>query len=102
MAGVGASMGAHGELTGEGKEKRERGRGLGWHGEGQGAAGGAAMEGLEAALLFVSRWGCSLLRAAVCEKDEGRRKEKERRKQKEGKEKKEKKKYEKFSKHENF
>jgi hypothetical protein len=48
------------------------------------------MEGLGAALLFVSHWGCSLLPATVREKGEGRIKEKERRKEKEGREKMEK------------
>jgi hypothetical protein len=57
------------------------------------------MEGLGAALLSVSRWGCSLLPAAVREMEEGRRKEEERRKENEGKEKK---KYGNFFKLENF
>jgi hypothetical protein len=55
------------------------------------------MEGLRAALLFVSRWGYSRLCAAVREKEEGRRK----REEKKRKEKK-RKKYGKFYKLENF
>jgi hypothetical protein len=47
------------------------------------------MEGLGAALLFVSHWGCSLLPATVREKGEGRMKEREKkrkgRKRKNGK-----------------
>jgi hypothetical protein len=34
------------------------------------------MEGLGAALLFMSRWGCSVLRAVVREKEEGEREKK--------------------------
>jgi hypothetical protein len=55
------------------------------------------MEGLGAALLFVRRCGCSLLHAAVREKEGGRRK----REEKERKEKKIKK-YEFFSKLKSF
>jgi hypothetical protein len=55
------------------------------------------MEGLGAALLSVSHWGCSLLPAAVREMEEGRRK----REEKKRKEKK-RKKYGNFFKLENF
>jgi hypothetical protein len=94
MAGVGAFMGAHGELTGEGrrgKEKREwgGGAGVGRHGEGEdyrrGRHGGSPC--------------CSGLLRSVCvvrenRKQEGEEKE-EREKKKKMKEKKRKKKMEK-------
>jgi hypothetical protein len=73
----GSPWGAHRRGERGGRRRGRGGAAWGWHGEDQGAAGGAAMEGLKAALLFVSCWGSSLLRAAVCEKEEGRRKREE-------------------------
>jgi hypothetical protein len=65
------------------------------------------MEGLGAALLFKSHWGCSLLHAAVREKKEGGRrkreeKEGEREKKRKGRKRKKNKKYGKLSKQEKF
>jgi hypothetical protein len=84
MAGVGASMRGHGELIREregGGEVARLGVQLGRHGEG-------LLWRWAACHLSVRACCCSLLRAAVHVKEEGRRKEEERRKEKEGKEKK--------------
>jgi hypothetical protein len=99
MAGVGSSMGAHGELAGEGKEGEEGEGGTARVQLGAPRGGGGLQEGAvpwDSAQPLL----CSVLLPACCAVREEEEKE-EREKKKKRKEKK-RKKYGKFSKHENF